>query len=149
MGNPIGLNGNQQFIKRIFDVQISFIGLCLMCIPDLFLTVFAIFSTRKFGVVSQLGVGKNTQLISIYKIISITGDDQELTISAQFKIRITSFGYFLRKLNLDDLPQLFHVFIGNMSLVGPWPDLLGYADKLVGDDRVIWSVRPRIIGQQL
>ena len=60
--------------------------------------------------------------------------------------RITPFGKLLRLFKFDELPQLFNVFIGDMSLVGPRPDVQGYADKLVSDDRIILSVKPGITG---
>ena len=60
--------------------------------------------------------------------------------------RLTAFGKYLRKYHLDELPQLFNVLIGDMSFVGPRPDVAGYADLLQGDDRIILSVRPGITG---
>jgi hypothetical protein len=60
--------------------------------------------------------------------------------------RITRIGRLLRKTKLDELPQLVHVLFGQMSFVGPRPDVPGYADKLKGEDRVILSVRPGITG---
>jgi lipopolysaccharide/colanic/teichoic acid biosynthesis glycosyltransferase len=60
--------------------------------------------------------------------------------------RVTIFGNFLRRFKLDELPQLYNVFIGDMSLVGPRPDIIGYADKLEGKDRIILTVKPGITG---
>jgi len=62
------------------------------------------------------------------------------------KVTFTSFGKFLRKTKLNELPQLFNVLIGDMSIVGPRPDILGYADVLEGNDRIILTVRPGITG---
>ena len=61
-------------------------------------------------------------------------------------VRITRFGRFIRTYKLDELPQLWNVIKGDMSLVGPRPDVPGYADKLFGEDRIILSVRPGITG---
>lgn len=60
--------------------------------------------------------------------------------------RITSFGRFLRKFKLDEIPQIFNVLFGTMSFVGPRPDVKGYADLLRGEDRIILSVKPGITG---
>lgn len=60
--------------------------------------------------------------------------------------RISRFGYFLRKHKIDEIPQIFNVFMGTMSLVGPRPDVPGYADQLKGEDRLILEVRPGITG---
>ena len=60
--------------------------------------------------------------------------------------RITPFGKFLRAYKLDELPQLYNVLVGDMSLVGPRPDVPGYADSLEGEDRIILSIKPGITG---
>ena len=60
--------------------------------------------------------------------------------------RITNFGRFIRKFKLDELPQLINIVLGEMSFVGPRPDVEGYADKLTGEDRIILSVKPGITG---
>ena len=62
------------------------------------------------------------------------------------EIKLTSYGSVLRKTKFDEFPQLFNVLFGSMSMVGPRPDIRGYADKLKGDDRTILSVRPGITG---
>ena len=68
------------------------------------------------------------------------------SISIEGDNRITKAGSFLRKYKLDELPQLMNVLIGDMSFVGPRPDVAGYADKLIGDDRDILKLRPGITG---
>lgn len=83
----------------------------------------------------------------MYKIRTMKGgllDDNYITTKNDK--RITEFGKFLRLFKLDELPQLFNVLIGNMSFVGPRPDVEGYADKLEGDNRIILSVKPGITG---
>ena len=83
----------------------------------------------------------------IYKIRSMkpTAEEQSSVITVN-NPRITRLGHFLRKTKLDELPQLWNVLIGNMSLVGPRPDVTGFADQLKGEDRIILSVRPGITG---
>src|SRR5690606_5976569 len=67
-------------------------------------------------------------------------------VTAQGDPRITRSGAFLRRSKIDELPQLWNVLVGDMSLVGPRPDVPGYADQLEGEDRIILSVRPGITG---
>ncbi len=142
-----GLNTRQSFVKRVFDLFFSFIGLVFLAIPILFLIVVASFSTNTFGLFSQWRVGQNGELFKMYKIRTMKGnllDDNYITTKND--IRITAFGKFLRLFKLDELPQLFNVLMGNMSFVGPRPDVKGYADKLVGEERIILSVKPGITG---
>jgi len=68
------------------------------------------------------------------------------SVSVKGESRITSFGAFLRKYKIDELPELVNVLIGDMSMVGPRPDVPGYADKLVGEHRLILKLRPGITG---
>jgi lipopolysaccharide/colanic/teichoic acid biosynthesis glycosyltransferase len=68
------------------------------------------------------------------------------TISVKGDLRITKFGAFLRKYKIDELPELFNVLRGDMSIVGPRPDVSGYADKLEGEDALILELRPGITG---
>ena len=76
----------------------------------------------------------------------MTESDDPSQITLKDDPRITTFGKFLRRYKLDEVPQLFNVICGDMSLVGPRPDVPGYADKLKGRDRVILEVRPGITG---
>jgi len=140
------LNKNQKLIKRLFDLFFSFIGIFILIIPVLILIVLATLSTKKFGLYSQLRVGKDAILFTMYKIRTMHGDDSEMFITVNKDDRITGFGHFLRKFKLDEFPQLFNVLIGDMSFVGPRPDVKGYADELTGDDRIILTVRPGITG---
>ena len=70
----------------------------------------------------------------------------QTNVTADGDQRITKTGRILRKLKIDELPQLFNVLLGQMSLVGPRPDVPGFADQLTGDDRIILSIRPGITG---
>lgn len=146
MKNSRSLNKNQQFLKRIFDLFFSIIGLVFLIIPILVLIIFATISTRKFGLFTQQRVGMDAKLFTMFKIRTMKGSEEGNSIAILNKNRITPFGRFLRKSNLDELPQLFNVFIGNMSFVGPRPDVVGYADKLVGQDKIILSVKPGVTG---
>lgn len=141
-----GLNNSQEMLKRLFDLFFSFIGILIFLVPILILIVFSTISTGKFGLYTQLRVGKHAQTFTMFKIRTMKGIDNGLFITLKDDKRITPLGKFLRKFKLDELPQLFNVLMGNMSLVGPRPDVVGYADKLVGDDRIILNVKPGITG---
>lgn len=82
----------------------------------------------------------------MFKIRSLKGEENASGITLENDERITSFGRFLRTYRLDELPQLLNVFAGSMSLVGPRPDIKGYADQLKGEDRLMLEVRPGITG---
>ena len=142
-----GLNTRQRFVKRVFDLFFSFFGLLFFLIPILILIIGAWFSTGNFGLFKQIRVGKNGILFKIFKIKTMNENIPiEDFITLKNDNRITPFGKFLRLFKLDELPQLFNVLIGDMSLVGPRPDVTGYADKLIGYDRIILSVKPGITG---
>jgi lipopolysaccharide/colanic/teichoic acid biosynthesis glycosyltransferase len=115
-------------------------------IPILILILLATISTKKNGLYTQLRVGENGVMFTMFKIRTMLGDDDGTFITLKKDNRITGFGHFLRKFKLDELPQLFNVFIGDMSLVGPRPDVKGYADELRGNDRIILTVKPGITG---
>jgi lipopolysaccharide/colanic/teichoic acid biosynthesis glycosyltransferase len=144
--NIKGLSKKQHLLKRLFDLFFSLIGIIIFCIPIIILVVIATISTRKFGLFTQQRVGEKAVLFTMFKIRTMKGNDDGIVFSSKGDHRITTFGKFLRLFKLDELPQLFNVFIGNMSLVGPRPDIVGYADELVGDDRIILNVKPGITG---
>lgn len=141
-----GLNIKQQVLKRIFDLFFSFFGLLIFFIPVLILISLATISTKKFGLYTQQRVGKHATLFTMFKIRTMEGEEDDNFMTLQSDNRITPFGKFLRKFKLDELPQLFNVLMGSMSLVGPRPDVVGYADELVGSDRIILTIKPGITG---
>lgn len=95
---------------------------------------------------SQKRVGKNGKLFTIYKFRSMTAKHSGSSISVAGESRITPLGAKLRRYKLDELPELWNVFIGDMSFVGPRPDVPGYADQLVGKEREVLVLRPGITG---
>lgn len=129
----MGLTNQQIILKRLFDLILSFIIIFLLWWLILLLGLFSSMFIGGNGFFKQKRIGKNANVFLIYKIKSIS--DKGL---------ITSFGEFLRKTKLDELPQLINIIKGDMSFVGPRPDIPGYADKLVGEDRIILLVRPGI-----
>jgi lipopolysaccharide/colanic/teichoic acid biosynthesis glycosyltransferase len=99
--------------------------------------------TAEFGLFTQKRVGKNAKIFSIYKIRTMKGKTEPLLPDSG---RITAFGKMLRKSKLDELPQIFNILFGQMSFVGPRPDVTGYADRLRGEDKIILTVKPGITG---
>ena len=133
--------------KRVFDIVFSLIGLILTWPIILIAWIIASIETKSNGMFIQKRVGKDGKLFNIYKIKTMRKiDNIDTTITSSNDIRITKSGKFFRKYKIDELPQLWNVLIGDMSFVGPRPDVPGYADKLEGDDKIILSVRPGITG---
>lgn len=94
----------------------------------------------------QKRVGLDGELFTMYKFRTMTVSHGGSSVSVAGEARITPLGAKLRKYKLDELPELWNVFIGDMSFVGPRPDVPGYADKLVGEDRLVLKLRPGITG---
>tara|TARA_Y100001968_G_C19376217_1_gene727797 strand:- start:800 stop:1387 length:588 start_codon:yes stop_codon:yes gene_type:complete len=134
-------------IKRIFDFSLSLLGLVVL-FPLLILISFAIKIGSSGPVLFlQKRVGKDGKLFTLIKFRSMMiNQENNHTATAKGDKRITIIGVFLRKYKLDELPELWNVLKGEMSLVGPRPDVPGYADKLEGEDRKILKLRPGITG---
>ena len=133
-------------LKWLFDRFMSFVGL-LFAWPIL-LVVAILIKVKMLGPVLfvQQRVGKDGKLFACHKFRSMTVGHGGSSVSVAGESRITPLGAKLRHYKLDELPELWDVFIGNMSFVGPRPDVPGYADKLQGDDRIILTLRPGITG---
>ncbi len=134
-------------LKFIFDKIFSFIGLLFLC-PILLLVALLIRIKMPGGPVlfKQKRVGKGGKLFTMYKFRSMTTNHNGSSVSVAGESRITPLGATLRKYKLDELPELLNILCGDMSFVGPRPDVEGYADKLEGKDRIILSLRPGITG---
>ena len=133
-------------LKPLFDRIISFIGLLLIW-P--LLLIIALLVRAKIGrpvFFVQERIGKDGKPFKIHKFRTMEEGFDESPVSIAGEKRITPFGAKLRHYKLDELPELWDVFIGNMSFVGPRPDVPGYADKLEGDDRDVLKLRPGITG---
>ncbi len=136
-----------KFLKYTFDLLLSFIGLLLVWWIIFLAWIIVSIETKSNGFFIQRRVGKNGKLFNVIKIKTmkkVNGIDT--TITASNDQRITKSGKFFRDTKIDELPQLINIFIGDMSFVGPRPDVEGYADKLMGDDRIILSIKPGITG---
>ena len=134
-------------MKRIFDFTCSFVGLFLLS-PLILLLAIVVKVTSKGPVFFiQERVGKDGKIFKMIKFRTMfVAQNSSSTISIKGDIRVTKIGVFLRRYKLDELPELINVLLGHMSLVGPRPDVPGYADKLVGEDRNILELRPGITG---
>ena len=135
-------------MKRALDIFFSLLALFILS-PSFVLFFILIRCTSEGpGFFIQKRVGKDGRIFKMIKFRTmyfINGNNTS-TISVKGDIRITKFGSFLRKYKLDELPELFNVLLGHMSLVGPRPDVVGYADRLLGEDRAILNLRPGITG---
>lgn len=135
------------FCKFFFDRLVSFFGLIILS-PLLFCIGILIRLKMPGGPVifKQKRVGQHGRIFTMYKFRSMTVNHSGSSVSVQGESRITPLGAVLRKYKLDELPELCNVLIGDMSFVGPRPDVPGYADKLIGDDRKILLLKPGITG---
>jgi lipopolysaccharide/colanic/teichoic acid biosynthesis glycosyltransferase len=144
---PCGLSVRQQAMKRAFDLVVA-AALLVLTSPLLLLGwIAAAVETRQSGIFRQLRVGRDGapfELMKLRTMRSVPGVDT--TVTTRRDVRITRSGAVMRRFKIDELPQLVNVLRGEMSLVGPRPDVPGFADQLHGPDRVILTVRPGITG---
>lgn len=134
-------------IKRILIFFASFFGLLL--IWPLLLVVAIMIKVKMPGgpaIFQQKRVGQHGKLFTMYKFRSMTVGHSGSSVSVRGESRITPFGAKIRKYKIDELPELWNVLIGDMSLVGPRPDVPGYADKLEGENRKMLLLKPGITG---
>lgn len=134
-------------LKWLFDRIIAFVGLLFLW-PVLLIVAILVKIKMPGGPAFfvQKRVGKDGKLFDCHKFRTMTVKHNGSTVSVAGDSRITPFGAKLRHYKLDELPGLWDVLRGKMSFVGPRPDVPGYADKLVGDDRDVLKLRPGITG---
>lgn len=125
------------FVKRIFDCFFSFFLLVVFLWLFPLIYTLALLDTRSNGLFLQRRIGQYGKPFTIFKIKTINSKTGNVSI----------FGRFLQAYKLDELPQLFNVLIGDMSLVGPRPDVPGYYDLLVGQDRKVLELKPGITSE--
>lgn len=123
--------------KRIFDVIFSFLAILLLFPIIFILFLLSCFDTKSFGFFFQKRVGQFAKTFTIFKIKTINPKTNSISKIAKF----------LRKTKLDELPQLFNILIGNMSFVGPRPDICGYYDILEGENRLILNLKPGLTSE--
>ena len=133
-------------VKRLFDIFSSLLGLVIL-FPFLIAISVLIFVNSRGGVFyRQIRVGKNGKDFKLWKFRTMQpGSDKNglLTVGGR-DARITSLGYYLRKYKLDELPQLMNVFVGEMSVVGPRPEVRKYVDLYTSEQLHVLDVQPGI-----
>ena len=129
-------------MKRAFDLIASFFGI-ILALP--MLGLIALIIKMKMGdpiIFRQKRVGQNGRLFTLYKFRSMSSDHNGNSVTVKGESRITPLGIFLRRYKLDELPELWNILKGDMSFVGPRPDVPEYMNKLVGEERIILRFRP-------
>ncbi len=133
-------------MKRLFDVIFSLIGLCILLPFFLIFALLILFSSKGGIFYLQKRVGKGGFEFKLYKFRTMKPNADQLgllTVGGRDP-RITQIGYYLRKYKLDELPQLINVLIGDMSLVGPRPEVKKYTDLYTDEQKKVLMVKPGI-----
>jgi lipopolysaccharide/colanic/teichoic acid biosynthesis glycosyltransferase len=142
-----GLTLRQRFLKRALDIFVALLGLIATSWIILVAATVARFDTGESGFFMQRRIGRFGRSFRIVKIRTMRSHAlYTTTVTTSRDPRITAYGRLLRKLKIDELPQLLNVLLGDMSLVGPRPDVEGSLDTLTGPDRILLTVRPGITG---
>ena len=136
----------EKFFKRLIDIVLSFLALIVLSWLYLVLIIAIKIDDPGPAFFTQKRVGRYGKLFTMHKFRSMTVSHNGSSVSVAGESRITPLGATLRKYKIDELPELWDVLIGNMSLVGPRPDVPGYADQLQGDERRVLELRPGITG---
>ncbi len=134
-------------LKSLFDRILAFTGMIVL--SPLLLVIAVMIRIKMPGgpvIFRQQRVGQHGRLFTMYKFRTMTVSHHGSSISVKGESRITPLGATLRRYKLDELPELWNILTGDMSFVGPRPDVPGYADKLQGDDRLILTLKPGITG---
>lgn len=137
------------WIKRIFDLLIGIFGLAVFFIPMLVISLLILIKDGRPILFIQARPGKNERIFNLYKFRTMTVDKNQYYAMNTLKNdgdRITKLGQILRKLSLDELPTLFNVLIGDMSIVGPRPLLVHYLELYNKDQKKRHDVKPGITG---
>lgn len=133
-------------MKRLFDITASFFGILILSPLFIFISLWVGLSSKGGVFYKQIRVGKNNKDFKLYKFRSmrVNSDKQGLLTVGSKDSRITKAGYFIRKYKIDELPQLFNVLKGDMSFVGPRPEVRRYVDLYSEEQMKVLSVRPGI-----
>ena len=133
-------------LKRTFDIVLSIFAIFLL-FPFFLVVSFLIVIDSGFPIFFlQKRIGRGAKEFNIIKFRTMKKNNENITITVSDDSRITRIGKYLRKTKIDELPEILNVLFGQMSFVGPRPDVKGYADKLKGANRKILALRPGITG---
>ncbi len=133
-------------LKRTFDIVLSIFSIFLL-FPFFLVVSFLIVIDSGFPIFFlQKRIGRGAKEFNIIKFRTMKTNNENITITVSDDSRITRIGKYLRKTKIDELPEILNVLFGQMSFVGPRPDVKGYADKLKGANRKILALRPGITG---
>ncbi len=133
-------------MKRLFDIIFSFLGIVFLSPIFFLITVLMLVTSQGPVIYKQVRVGRNNKIFKILKFrtMYVNADKLGLLSVGDRDPRITRIGYYLRKLKLDELPQLGNVLIGEMSFVGPRPEVKKYVDLYNQEQMQVLNVRPGI-----
>lgn len=133
--------------KRLFDLVVASIALLVLVFP-MSIIALAIWITSGTPILfQQKRVGKDGKIFRIKKFRTmVVRSEKDSVVTVAGDTRITPIGVYLRRWKLDELPQFWNVLVGEMSLIGPRPDVPGYADKLQGEQSRLLCLRPGITG---
>ncbi len=132
-------------IKRGFDIGLASAGLCVLWPVICLSWAIARHDTGSTGFFRQTRVGRHGRPFTVIKLRTMR-DAQGTTVTTANDPRITLWGAWFRRYKIDELPQLWNILKGDMSFVGPRPDVPGYLDRLRGDDRRLLDLRPGLTG---
>ncbi len=139
------LSRGNNMVKCFFDRTLSLV-LLIVLMPVLLIVAIVILLTSGAPVFYiQERIGQNAKPFKLIKFRTMKGEEESPVAAAELN-RITRVGRWLRRTKIDELPELLNIFVGNMSFVGPRPDVAGYADKLEGDDRRLLTMKPGLTG---
>ena len=141
------ISGPNRFrFHRPLDLLVAVTGLIIFS-PVLVVSWLAAGRSAKgSGLFRQTRIGQDAQPFEIVKFRTMSADATGGTVTTAGDGRITSVGRLLRRSKIDEVPQLLNVLRGEMALIGPRPDVAGFADELEGDDRGVLSIRPGVTG---
>ena len=133
-------------LKRTFDIVLSIFAIFLL-FPSFLVVSFLIVIDSGFPIFFlQKRIGRDAKEFNIIKFRTMKTNNENITITVSDDSRITRIGKYLRKTKIDEFPEILNVLFGQMSFVGPRPDVKGYADKLKVANRKILALRPGITG---